>query len=60
MAAPVSPRCGSSKYVVLRAPGLQPLSWSCHSCRFKIEHLSRAVLIWRLWEELDRITREAA
>jgi transposase-like protein len=57
---PVCPRCGSTEYIRRGAPGCSPLLWSCRSCRFHYEHLDLAVQIWRLWHEVDRITREAA
>jgi ribosomal protein L37AE/L43A len=65
VSAPVCPRCGSAAHVVRGVPGLQPGSWSCRSCLFKVKHLDRAVLLWRLAFERGtsrsiRITRRAA
>jgi hypothetical protein len=48
---PPCPRCGTARYVRRNVPGLQPGSWSCRCCRLKIEHLSRAVVLWRLTED---------
>lgn len=35
-------------------------TWICLDCLQTVRHLDLAVQIWRLWEELDRITKEAA
>jgi ribosomal protein L37AE/L43A len=53
---PVCPRCRSAAHVVRRGVG----TWLCLDCLQRVRHLSLAVAVWRLWEELDRITREAA
>jgi transposase-like protein len=56
---PTCPRCGSSH---VRRGGLtvQPFSWVCADCLQKTRHLAFAVLLWRLWQEAEAITREAA
>jgi hypothetical protein len=62
---PVCPRCGTNRFVVRGGGTLQPSSWICASCWFKIRHLDRAVTLWRLAFERDtsrviRIRRRAA
>jgi hypothetical protein len=58
--APICPRCNSGRYVTRGVPGCSPFSWVCLDCLQRVRHLDLAVLIWRLWEEIDQITRDAA
>jgi hypothetical protein len=54
--APTCQRCRSSADVVRLATGY---SWLCRSCWLRVRHLDLAVQTWRLWQEIDWITREA-